>query len=109
MRTTGRGGRPARERREQIIRRYWGINDKTFLVECVERTLGGYLTTWRGETYLRRPAPRQRDCGDQVSMWFGLRDIESVDEAAFGTSAEQRARQKLESLSVRYREQKGTN
>jgi hypothetical protein len=40
-------------------------------------------------------------------MWFGLRDIESVGEAAFGTSSEQRARQKLESLSLRYREQKG--
>jgi hypothetical protein len=108
MRTTGRGNATGK-RREQITRRYWGINSKTYLVECVERTVGGFLTTWRGETYVRRPAPRQGDCRDQVSILFGLRDLEIVDEVAFGTSAERSTRQKLEDLSRRYRQQNGTS
>jgi hypothetical protein len=107
MRSTGRSGRPTQKRQEQIIRRYWGINSKTFLVECVERTIGGHLTTWRGEAYLRRPAPRQGDSRDHVSILFGLRDVEVVDEVALGTGDEQSARQKLESLSLRYRNHNG--
>lgn len=101
MRTTGRRNATG-ARREHVIRRYWGLNTKTFLVECVERTAGGFLTIWRGETYLRQRAPRQGDCRDQVFLLFGLRDLEIVDEVAFGTPAEQRALQKLRDLSVRY-------
>lgn len=88
-----------------MVRRYWGINQKTFLVECVERTLGGQITMWRGETYLRRPAPRQGESRDQFATLFGLRDVEVIDQAGFGTPAEQGARRKLETLSLRYRDQ----
>ena len=76
--------------KEQIIRQYYGINPKTFKVECVSETRSGRLSVWRNGTSLAHPLAG-RDGRTECVVAFNLSDIEEVAMITGATGEHERS------------------
>jgi hypothetical protein len=73
--------------KEQIVRQYYGINPKTFAVECVSETRGGRLSVWRNGNYLTHPLAG-RDGRTEYIVAFDLNDVDEEVAVITGASGE---------------------
>jgi hypothetical protein len=76
--------------KEQIIRQYYGINPKTFKVECVSETRSGRLSVWTNGTSLTHPLAG-RDGRKECVVAFDLSDIEEVAMITGATGEHERS------------------
>lgn len=80
----------AKPPKDEIVREYYGINSKTFEVECVSETRGGTLSkfTKSGGYHTHRIHPGASSSKAEVALVYDLIEIEDVH--AQYTSSEQR-------------------
>jgi|SRR5215471_10785008 len=76
--------------KDQITRQYYGINPRTFKVECVSETRGGRLSVWRNGSYLTHPLAG-RDGRIECVAAFDLSDVEEVAMITGGTGEHERS------------------
>jgi hypothetical protein len=74
----------------QVIRHYYGINPKTFQVECVSETRGGRLSVWRNGQLMTHGLGG-KDGRSECAIAFDLSDIEMVVVLAGATSEHEKS------------------